>query len=333
MNNFSKFLQSFLTDYIISECNYSLNTKVSYSTTFYLLIEFLNDVHNLKPNEIIFEDFNKDIIIEFLDYLENNRNAKVSTRNQRLASIKSFFKYVQYNEPSLFDLCTQILSIKNKKVPNKMISYFTEEEIKIIIDYLNKENNLKYLTLICVLYETGARVNELINIKVKDINLLDPASITLYGKGCKVRIVPISNELVKLLNKYFKQLYFDYGDGLLFYSKNHIKYSRFGINFIIKALVDKLKILYPTYFKGNYHPHSFRHSKATHLYNNGTPLLYIKDFLGHSTITTTEIYATPNSKKQRELILENASEIKIKTTYSDSKKETLDNWLKSNMKS
>ena len=333
MNNFSKLLQSFLTDYIIGECNYSLNTKASYSTTFYLLIEFLNDVHNLKPNEIIFEDFNKDIIIEFLDYLENNRNAKVSTRNQRLASIKSFFKYVQYNEPSLFDLCTQILSIKNKKVPNKMISYFTEEEIKIIIDYLNKENNLKYLTLICVLYETGARVNELINIKVKDINLFEPASITLYGKGSKVRIVPISSELVKLLNKYFKQLYFDYGDGLLFYSKNHIQYSRFGINFIIKTLVDKLKILYPTYFKGNYHPHSFRHSKATHLYNNGTPLLYIKDFLGHSTITTTEIYATPDSKRQRELILENASEIKIKTTYSDSKKETLDNWLKSNMKS
>ena len=128
-------------------------------------------------------------------------------------------------------------------------------------------------------------------------------------------------------------MYFDYGDGFLFYSKNHTQYSRFGINFIVKTLVDKLKILYPSYFKGNYHPHSFRHSKATHLYNNGTPLLYIKDFLGHSTITTTEIYATPNSTKQRELILENASEIKIKTTYSDSKKETLDNWLKSNMKS
>lgn len=332
MNKFSKLLQSFLIDYIIGECNCSLNTKSSYSTTFYLLIEFLFKKYKIKSNEITFDNLNKEIIIEFLDYLENDRKNSISTRNQRLASLKSFFKYVQYNEPSLFDLCTQILSIKNKKVPNKMISYFSEEEIKIIISHLNKENNLKYLTLLCVLYETGARVSELINIKICDINLSDTASITLYGKRNKIRIVPISNELVKLINKYFKNQYVDYGEGLLLYSKNHKQYSRFGINFIINSLVDKLKLEYPNYFKENYHPHSFRHSKATHLYNNGTPLLYIKDFLGHSTITTTEIYATPDSKKQRELILENAQEIKVKTNYSDNKKETLDNWLKNNMK-
>lgn len=332
MNKFSKLLQSFLIDYIIGECNCSLNTKLSYSTTFYLLIEFLFKKYKIKSNEITFDNLNKEIIIEFLDYLENDRKNSVSTRNQRLASLKSFFKYVQYNEPSLFDLCTQILSIKNKKVPNKMISYFSEEEIKIIISHLNKENNLKYLTLLCVLYETGARVSELINIKICDINMSDTASITLYGKRNKIRIVPISNELVKLINKYFKNQYVDYGEGLLLYSKNHKQYSRFGINFIINSLADKLKLEYPNYFKENYHPHSFRHSKATHLYNNGTPLLYIKDFLGHSTITTTEIYASPDSKKQRELILENAQEIKIKTNYSDNKKETLDNWLKNNMK-
>lgn len=98
-------------------------------------------------------------------------------------------------------------------------------------------------------------------------------------------------------------------------------------------MVEKLKELYPNYFKGSYHPHSFRHSKATHLYNNGIPLLYIKDFLGHSSITTTEIYATPDTKKQREIILENAKEIKVKTNYSGNKKETLDNWLRNNMKS
>lgn len=288
---------------------------------------------NIKPNKIEIEFITKEVIIQFLNWLETNRHVSIITRKQRLAYIKSFYKYVLSNELDLFNNYSSILSIKNKKAPSKMISYFTEEEIKIIINYLNKENNLKYLTLLCVLYETGARVNELINIKIEDIVLSDNASITLHGKRNKIRIVPISQELVKLLNKYFKNQYFDYGEGLLFYSKNHKQYSRFGINYIIKSLVDKLKLEHSNYFKGNYHPHSFRHSKATHLYNNGIPLLYIKDFLGHSTITTTEIYATPDSKKQREIILENAQEIKVKTNYSDNKKETLDNWLKNNMKS
>ena len=332
MNNFGKLLQSFLTDYIIDECNYSPNTKASYSTTFYLLIEFLYKKYHIKSKDIDFDNISKDVIIEFLNYLENERNAKVSTRNQRLACIKSFFKYVQYHNPNLFDLCTQVLSIKNKKIPNKMISYFSEDEIKIIIDYLNKENNLKYLTLICVLYETGARVQELVNIKLDDINLSDNASIILHGKRNKTRIVPISQELVKLINKYMNQIYFDYGEQLLFYSKNHNKYSRFGVNYIIRDLINELKLLFPNYFKGNYHPHSFRHSKATHLYNNGTPLLYIKDFLGHSTISSTEIYATPDTEIERKHILNNAQSINTRTNYSNSKKETLDNWLKNNMK-
>ena len=86
------------------------------------------------------------------------------------------------------------------------------------------------------------------------------------------------------------------------------------------------------YFKGNYHPHSFRHTKATHLYNNGTPLLYVKEFLGHSTITSTEIYATPDAKKQREEILKNSEIINTKKKYNSSKIDDLDNWLKNNMK-
>ena len=104
------------------------------------------------------------------------------------------------------------------------------------------------------------------------------------------------------------------------------------IEITIKQLVIKLKQKYSNYFKGNYHPHSFRHTKATHLYNNGTPLLYVKEFLGHSTITSTEIYATPDTKKQREEILKNSKIINTKKKYSSSKIDDLDNWLKNNMK-
>ena len=331
-NRFSKLVQEFLTTYIIGECNYSVNTKSSYSTTFHLLLEFMNESKNIKPNKIEIETITKEVIVQFLDWLETNRFVSISTRNQRLACIKSFYKYVQSNEPDLFDTCVLILSIKNKKVPNKMISYFSEDEIKIMINYLNNVKDLKKLTMICVLYETGARVSEFINIKLSDLNLSDNASITLYGKSNKTRIVPISHELVKLINKYLKEFYINYGDDYFFYSSQKKKYYRNSINKIITTLISNLKIKYPNNFKGNYFPHSFRHTKATHLYNNGTPLLYVKEFLGHSTISSTEIYATPDTKKQREEILKNSESINTKHKYSDNKKENLDNWLKSNIK-
>ena len=331
-NRFSKLVQEFLTNYIIGECNYSMNTKASYSATFHLLLEFTNEEKNIKPNKIEIETITKEVIIQFLDWLETNRNVSVQTRNQRLACIKSFYKYVQSNEPDLFNTCSLILSIKNKKVPNKIISYFSEDEIRIIINYLNNSKDLKKLTMICVLYETGARVSEFTNIKLSDLNLSDNASITLYGKGNKTRIVPISQELVKLINKYLKEIYINYDDGHLFYSNYQKKYSRYSINKLVTVLINKIKINHKNYFKGKYHPHSFRHTKATHLYNNGTPLLYIKEFLGHSTVSSTEIYATPDSRKQREEILKNSESITTKNKYNNSKKDDLDNWLKNNMK-
>ena len=331
-NRFSKLVQEFLTTYIIGECNYSMNTKASYSTTFYLLLKFMDEEKNIKSNKIEIETITKEVIIQFLNWLETNKNVSVQTRNQRLACIKSFYKYVQSNEPDLFDTCSLILSIKNKKVPNKIISYFSEDEIRIMINYLNNSKDLKKLTMICVLYETGARVSEFINIKLNDLNLSDNASITLYGKGNKTRVVPISEELAKLINKYLKEAYINYGEDYLFYSTQKKKYYRNSINKIITNLINNLKIKYPNYFNGSYSPHSLRHTKATHLYNNGTPLLYIKEFLGHSTVSSTEIYATPDSKKQREEILKNSESIKTKNKYSNNKKNDLDNWLKNNMK-
>ena len=309
-NKFSKLVQSFLTDYIIGECNYSNNTKQSYSTTFYLLIMFLNKSYNIKSEDIEINNITKEVIINFLSFLEEERKVSESTRNQRLACIKSFFKYVQVREPELFDTCNQILSIHSKKVPNKMITYLEENEIKMIIDYLNEQGELKKLTILCVLYETGCRVSELINIKLDDLNLSDNASITIYDKGRKTRIVPISQELTKLINKYLNLIYVDYGENYLFYSNQKKCYNRKTINYHISNIIRIVKEKYPTYFKKNYSPHCFRHSKATHLYNNGIPLLYIKDFLGHEHVSTTEVYATPDSKKQREQILKNSLELK-----------------------
>lgn len=331
-SRFSKLVQKFLTSYLIGECNYSQNTKKSYSTTLLLFVNFMEKEKKIKANKIEIESITKETVIQFLNWLETLRKVSISTRNQRLACLKSFYKYVLSNEIDLFDNCSSILSIKNKKTPSRIISYFTEDEIKMMIKYLNDNKNLKRLTMFCVLYETGARVSEFINIKIADLNLRENANIILYGKGNKVRAVPISEELVKLIGKYLNDAYINYGENYLFYSSYKKKYTRQSINFMIKTLVSKLKEVYPDNFKGCYHPHSFRHTKATHLYNNGTSLLNVKEFLGHSSLTSTEIYATPNIKKQREEILKNSESLNVKNRYSNVKKETLDNWLKTNMR-
>ena len=281
-------------------------------------------------NRIFSYDFLK---LEFRDIYEDIEELRKKTTHDDIekninALIGDIIYYIYKKNSILYDEKIQW----NKRLEMLKEINIIPSEIKIMINYLNKCKDLKKLTMICVLYETGARVSEFINIKLEDLKLSDNASITLYGKGNKTRIVPISQELVKLINKYLKEVYVNYGDDYLLYSAQKKKYYRNSINKIITTLITDLKINYPNYFKGNYHPHSFRHTKATHLYNNGTPLLYVKEFLGHSTLTSTEIYATPDSKKQREEILKNSESINIKNKYSNNKKDDLDNWLKNNMK-
>ena len=194
-NKFSELVQSFLTSYLRNECNFSTNTIASYSQTIYLFVIFMAEEKSIKANKIEIELITRETIIQFLNWLETKRNNSISTRNQRLSCIKSFFKYVQLNEIIMFDNCSKILSIKFKKASNKMITYFSEKEIKIMLDYLNK-NDFKLLTMVCVLYETAARVSEFINIKLDDLHFDEQGSyIQIYGKGRKIRQVPISDEV------------------------------------------------------------------------------------------------------------------------------------------
>ena len=327
-NKFSELVQSFLTSYLRNECNFSTNTIASYSQTIYLFVIFMAEEKSIKANKIEIELITRETIIQFLNWLETKRNNSISTRNQRLSCIKSFFKYVQLNEISMFDNCSKILSIKFKKASNKIITYFSEKEIKIMLDYLNK-NDFKLLTMVCVLYETGTRVSEFINIKLDDLHFDEKSSyIQIYGKGRKLRQVPISDELVNLIKIYLKNYYIDFNNNYLFNSNQKKKYTRYGINYLLKKLAEKLRELYPGYFTLNFHPHIFRHTKASHLYNNGVPLTYIRDLLGHTVLASTEIYSTPDKDKQRKEIQKNSKAIGANNRYSKSKKETLEKWLK-----
>lgn len=204
------------------------------------------------------------------------------------------------------------------------------EEIKILLSIPNikNDNEFRHLMILTLLYETGARVSELINIKLKDMNLINNPYIILHGKGNKTRSVPISKDVLNMINSYITRFKINEPNDYVLGSKYSNKISRFGVQHIIDTYVKKAKEAHPNYYTQKITNHSFRHSKAMHLLEAGVNLIYIRDILGHESITTTEIYAKTNPEIKRKAIEENSQSIHVKNKYSNDTKDDLLNWLK-----
>jgi len=291
---FSKHLRSFFANYLPSVKNLSGNTISSYRDAFRLLLIFCQDVRNLKPEKLCFKHFSDEFITQFLEWLQTERSCSISTRNQRLVAIHSFFRYVQVQEPAYLHLSQQILQIPCKKCSPPIVQHLTTEQVKEILASPNSrtESGRRDMTLLSVLYDTGARVQELCDLRVRDIRLEKPAMITLTGKGRKTRSVPILGNTADLLKQYLteKQLLQNgKQDNPLFFNQQFTKLTRGGISYILQKYSSERKLT----------PHILRHSKAMHLYQAGVNLIYIRDILGHVDIATTDIYARMDIESKR----------------------------------
>lgn len=324
-NNFAYALTNFLGKYLPNEGGVSKNTIYSYRDTFKLFIEF-NEENGVKPKNLSFEQFTRDNILKFLDWLESSKNNKVSTRNVRLAALHSFSNYILLENPELIEYAHNILSIKKKKTQQSTVGYISVDEMKLIIKK-SKINFIHYV-IICVLYETGCRVQELCDLKWFDIKLEYPPTIGVLGKGNKKRIIPISKELKELLVKY-KENYFHDNNDYLFQNHSKDKFTREGITFILKKYVTLAKADKPEWYKINVTPHILRHSRAMALLHSGVDLIYIRDILGHVEIKTTEIYARIDGEMKRKALLKanNIIDDNIQTDWN--KNKDLLKWLNS----
>ena len=188
--NFSYYLSKFLKDYLIVERNMSKHTIRSYKKAFQILIDFLVNIKGFQLKDITFEKVTRDIILEFLNYLEDDKKNNIRTRNKRLASIKSFYQYCAIDEIENIDNIRKILSIKAKKEVKKVMTYLTEEELNKVFNNIDTTTikGRRNLTLLVLLYDTAARASEMINLKLEDIHL-EEKYIILTGKGNKQRIV------------------------------------------------------------------------------------------------------------------------------------------------
>ena len=303
MNDFSKYLTKFFTYYLTQQRGCSQNTICSYRDTFKLFFRFLdNKGVNIKKFNLI--DLNKQIVLDFLDYCEFNNS--ISTRNSRRAAIISFCNFVLFEEPIVMENINLILTIPIKKGNSKIVEYLLDTDMQLLLREpgLNTQKARNDTVILSVLYDTATRISEFLNIKLKDINLEKPYSITVFGKGNKIRNIPVMENTINLLKTYIKENNINNPDQFLFCNSRGEKYSRKGISHKIKKYANEVKNKSDT-FPNNVHPHMFRHTKAVTMLNSGIDLLIISQFLGHSLLETTQIYAKVTDEYKRK-ILENA---------------------------
>lgn len=317
--DFSKNVTKFLGDFLPFQRNFSLNTIYSYRDTIKLFLIYVEKELNIKIEKFSMKSFNKETIINFLKNIR--KSCSISTSNQRLAALKSFSKFCQTENPELLLQLQEIISIRPTKGISKVVGYLEVDVMKALINSpnINTITGLKHKLILALLYDTGARVQELCDIKLKDIHFGEITTIKLHGKGNKTRIVPIDNSTSTLIQKYQKKCNSNQMlDDFLITNKFKTKMNRDGIEYVIKKYAEILRKTSSIAIPEKIHPHMFRHSKAVHMVEADIPIVYIRDFLGHSDISTTMIYATINNNLKLNAINNLAPKI-IDTSNDESK--------------
>lgn len=333
--DFAIHLTRFLSEYLTLPKNASKNTKASYRDTFKLLIRYCQEQQSIPVENLTMSTLTHKLILDFLDWLEKDRKCSISTRNQRLAAIHAFFRYVQYEEPAGILHFQKVIALPIKKAQKPSIPHLSPDAMQILLSQPDKTTakGRRVLTLLNVLYDSGCRVQELADLRVRDVVLNNPAVIILTRKGNKVRRVPLMKNTLTLLEYYIKENSLDKpwkSDHPLFINKQHNKLTKEGIAYIISQCVQVARKI-STIVPNKVNPHMFRHSKTMHLLQAGVNIIYIRDFLGHEDIKTTEIYAKCDTELKRQAI-ENAYPDLVDSTLPDwSEDAALLDWL-SNLK-
>lgn len=332
-DSFSYHVTKYFSDYLPNQTAASINTIHSYRDTFVQLLNFFKKEKHIPPEKLCFSDFTPENVEGFLCRLESERGISIATRNQRLAAVHAFFRYIQYREPAGFEQCAGVLAVPFKKTPSPTVGYMSLEEMQILFSIPEQTTlkGLRDLSVLLVLYETGARVQELIDLQVASFRFGSTNQVLLHGKGDKSRIVPINARVASITKKYIKQHGRIKQDDLVFVNRTGGQLTRAGVQYIIDKNVALARKQRPDLFSSKITNHSFRHSKAMHLLEAGVNLVYIRDFLGHSSIMTTEIYARSNPKIKEEHLRKNSASLGVQEKYNAKEKEDLMDWLKKSL--
>jgi len=325
-NDLAIALRDFFADYLPRLRGMSPHTILSYRDTFTLLIRFVAKSKSRPAFTLDLEDLGSPEVLAFLNHLETGRHNTASTRNVRLAGLHAFFRYVAGHYPARLAHSQQVLGIPFKRSPTRQIEYFTFEEMDAVllgIDRSSKRGQRDY-ALLAIMFNTGARVQELLDLRTRDLRLTKPFQVRLFGKGRKERLCPVWPQTARLMREYCTANQLDMqSDTLVFTNYRGEPLTRFGVRYILAKHVSHARTCTPTLTNKRVHPHSVRHSTAVHLLKSGVDLCTISHWLGHASLNTTNKYAKIDMEMKRAAIARAKTMVTAKT-----KKKTV-NWHRS----
>jgi len=297
-------LKAFLGDYLPHQRACSPNTILSYRDSFKLLLQFAAGKRG-RVSKLSLADLNVATIIKFLHNLEAERQNQPTTRNVRLSAIHSFFEYLSRHYPEHIEHAQRVLSIPFKRTANRIVEYLEAEEILTLLHGIDRSSpsGRRDYALLTLMFNTGARVQEVVSLKTTDFRLTTPPTVRFFGKGRKERICPLWPETARLLKEHFQDCGLEPHESQpVFRNRQGTPLTRFGVRVILKRYVQQASERQPSFKRKHIHPHSLRHSTAIHLLKSGVDLSTIAHLLGHSKINTTHKYVTIDLDAKRAAI-------------------------------
>ncbi|MEC1722097.1 tyrosine-type recombinase/integrase [Schinkia azotoformans] len=304
-------LKEYLTVYLPSQKTVSPNTVKSYRETLNLYIEFLCSSNNLQLKDISFKNISVGSINAFLKWLEDERHCGLTTLNHRLSVIRAFLKYVGMKVPTYNDYYLSASQVAKRKPERKLtVDHFSEEALNVILSQPDPQTRKGHRDLfyMILLYDTGARDCEILNLMPKDV-VTETGSpyIIVHGKGKQIRMIPIMKETVQHYKSYMKRFHQDKENNVpVFYTEIHGAKHTMSDDNVARFIKKYASLARSTCadVPERVTPHMYRHSRALNLYRKGVPLPLISEWLGHSNLETTLIYAYADTEMKRAAIEE-----------------------------
>jgi site-specific recombinase XerD len=296
-------LTRYFSEHLRQHRNVSRHTVAAYRDTFRLLLRFFKQTYRTPPATLELRELNAPRVLAFLTHLEEVRHNGIRSRNARLAAIRAFVHYVEDRlGPDLPEASRRILAIPLKRYTKPILGFLTRPEVEALLaatgqNWTGRRDHLLFL----LLYNTGARVSEVLNLRVRDVLTADYRHLTLHGKGRKERTVPLWRNTQTQLRQWIKENHLESGAPLL-PNRFGQPLTRSGVAWQLRQLVGRAARQVPSLQQRRLSPHTFRHTTAMHLLQGGVSPEVIALWLGHESPNTTHLYIEADLTMKRQAL-------------------------------